>query len=107
MELALTHKKKLKWTFRMAYSSLGLLFFLWFVNEFRNYIGFAKGYAPHNFAFNIGFFIPATFISMIIGITAIGRTIKYWKSWREIKKKWIIIGLSIPGIVFWVYIFSN
>ncbi|WP_335977350.1 hypothetical protein [Gaetbulibacter jejuensis] len=91
----------------MAYYSLGLLFFLLFVNEFRIYIGFAKGYAPHNFTFNILFFIPASFISMIIGIAAIGRTIKHWKSWREIKKKWIIIGLSMPGIVFWVYIFSK
>lgn len=89
----------------MAYSSLGLLLFLLFVNQFRNYIGFAKGYAPHNFAFNIGFFLPATFISMALGIATIVRTIKNWKSWLDLKKKWMIIALSIPGIAFWAYIF--
>lgn len=89
----------------MAYFSLGLLLFLLLVNQFRNYIGFAKGYAPHNFAFNIGFFLPTTFISMVIGVTTIGRTLKNWKNWLDLKKKWVIITLSIPGIVFWVYIF--
>ena len=89
----------------MAYSSLGLLFFLLLINEFRNYIGFVKGSAPHNYAFNIGFFLPTTFISMATGIVAIGRTLKNWKSWPNLKKKWIIIALSIPGISFWVFIF--
>tara|TARA_R110002096_G_C14608788_1_gene723265 strand:+ start:2058 stop:2333 length:276 start_codon:yes stop_codon:yes gene_type:complete len=89
----------------MASCSLGLLIFLLFVNEFRNYIGFAKGYAPHNFAFNIGFFLPSTFLSMALGIATIGRTIKHWNSWSNLKKKWIFIGLSLPGIIFWVYIF--
>ena len=105
MELELTHKRKIKWTFRMSYCSLGLLIFLLLVNEFRNYIGFAKGYAPHNFTFNIGFFLPSIFISMTIGIMAIGRTIKHWTNWTNLKMKWTIIGFSIPGIGFWAYIF--
>lgn len=103
MELSDVHKKKVKWTTRMAFASLGILILTFIVNEFRHLFGFAKGYAPHNFTFNFGFFLPAMLLALIFGLAVIGRTIKNWKNWTEIKKKWTLIGLSFPAIGIWIF----
>lgn len=64
----------------MAFGSFGILLFTLVVNEFRHLIGFAKGYAPHNFAFNFGFFIPSIYAALGLAFAVIVRTIKHWKS---------------------------
>ncbi len=88
----------------MAFSSLGIFFITLLTNEFRHLIGFAKGYAPHNFAFNFGFFIPAMLIAFGLGLFVIGRAIKNWKNWTNKKQKWILIGLSFPAVGFWIFV---
>jgi hypothetical protein len=104
LELTQRHKKKLKWTTRMAYASLGILIFALLVNEFREpLLGIKKGYAPHNFGFNFVFFLPSMLTAIGLGFAVIGRTTKYWKAWTDFNKKLKLIGLSIPAIGIWLF----
>jgi hypothetical protein len=107
LELTQSHKKKIKWTLRMAVLSLGFLMLGLLVNEFRHLFGFRKGFGGHNFAFNFSFFLPITIIALTLAIAVIGRTIKHWKTWNNIKRKWLLIGLAFPAIGFWIYNISR
>jgi hypothetical protein len=90
----------------MALASLGILIFVLLVNEFREpLLGIKKGYAPHNFGYNFMFFLPSMLIAVGLGFAVIGRTIKNWKTWTDLNKKWTLIALSIPAIGFWIFIF--
>lgn len=90
----------------MAFASLGILIFSLLVNEFREpLLGIKKGYAPHNFGFNFMFFLPSMLIAVGLGFAVIVRTIKNWKTWTDLNKKWTLIALSIPAIGFWTFIF--
>lgn len=88
----------------MAFASLGILIFALLVNEFREpLLGIKEGYAPHNFGFNFTFFLPAMLIALGLGLAVIGRTIKHWKTWTDLNKKWTLIGLSVPAIGLWAF----
>lgn len=96
--------KKLKWTFRMALTSFILLTFTLLINYFREpLLGVKEGYAPHNFSFNLLFFLPAILTSLGLGIAVIGRTIKHWKKWNNLSRKLIFIGLSSPIILLFIF----
>ncbi|AXP81601.1 hypothetical protein CJ739_2528 [Mariniflexile rhizosphaerae] len=83
----------------MAFASLVILIFTLVINEFREpLLGIKKGYAPHNFGFNFMFFLPSMLIAIGLGFAVIGRTIKHWKTWTDLNKKLILLGLSIPSI---------
>lgn len=89
----------------MALVSFGILIFALFVNEFREPLfGIKKGYAPHNFEFNLIFFLPSIAIAIALGFAVIGRTTKHWKSWTDLNKKLILIGLSLPSIGVLIYL---
>ncbi|EDM45099.1 hypothetical protein SCB49_03224 [unidentified eubacterium SCB49] len=105
LKLPQRHIKKIKWTTRMAVASLTILIFTLLVNEFREpLLGIKKGYAPHNFSFNIMFFLPSMLAAVGFGFAVIGRTIKHWKTWTDLNKKWTLIILSIPAIGYWTFI---
>ena len=88
----------------MAFSSLGILIIAIVINEFREpLLGIKKGYAPHNFGFNFMFFLPCMLIAIGLGFAVIGRTIKHWRTWTNLNKKWTLIGLTIPAIGFWMF----
>ncbi|GLB48745.1 hypothetical protein [Neptunitalea lumnitzerae] len=96
--------RKIKWTFRMSLTSILLLTITLFINYFREPLfGIKEGYAPHNFSFNFMFFIPAKLISLGLGIAVIGRTIKHWTKWNFLNKKILLISLSSPVILLFVY----
>jgi len=42
-------------------------------------------------------------IAIGLGLAVIGRTIKHWKTWTNLNKKLILIGLSIPAIGTWAF----
>lgn len=109
MELSESQKRKIKWTTIMAFASLGILLFAILVNEFREpLLGVKKGYAPHNSGFNILFFIPSLLTALGLSAAVIARTIKHRKNWTDLRRKATLTGLSIPAIVFWIYlIFRN
>ncbi len=105
MNLSKAHKKKIERTTRMAYASAGILFFALGMNILREPLfGMKEGYAPHNFGFNFIFFLPAVLTALVLGLKVLKRTIKHWKTWGDSKKKWILIGLSLPSIAFWAFI---
>ncbi len=105
LELTQRHIKKIKWTTRMAFTSLGILIFALLVNELREpLLGIKKGYAPHSFGFNFMFFLPSMLIAIGFGFAVIGRTIKHWKTWTDLNRKLMLIGLSIPAIGIWTFI---
>ena len=88
----------------MAFASLGTLILAIVINEFREpLLGIKKGYAPHNFGFNFMFFLPCMLIAIGLGFAVIGRTIKHWRTWTDLNKKWTLIGLSIPAIGIWTF----
>ena len=102
MDLPQRHANKIKWTTRMAFGSLGILIIALSINYFREpLLGIKEGYAPHNFGFNVLFFIPAMLTALGLGLAVIGRTIKHWKTWSDLNEKWTLIGLSVPAIGIW------
>ncbi|MCX7550124.1 hypothetical protein [Xanthomarina sp. F2636L] len=105
MELTQRHIKKIKWTTRMAFASLGILILALVINEFREPLfGIKKGYAPHNFGYNFTFFLPSMLIVIGLGFVVIGLAIKHWKTWTDLNKKLILIELSFPAIGIWIFI---
>jgi hypothetical protein len=88
----------------MAFASLGILVFAIMVNKFREpLLGIKEGYAPHNFSFNFMFFLPSMLTSLGLSLVVVGRTIKHWKTWTDLNKKWTLIGLSFPAIGLWIF----
>ncbi|TPN86047.1 hypothetical protein [Aquimarina algicola] len=88
----------------MAFASCGILLFALGINFLREpLLGIKEGYAPHNFGFNFIFFIPSMLAALILGLAVVGRIIKHWKTWRDLNKKWILIGMSIPAIGLWTF----
>ncbi|WP_103072398.1 hypothetical protein [Aquimarina sediminis] len=89
----------------MAFASSGILLFAIGINFLRELLlGINEGYAPHNFGFNFMFFLPAMITAFILALAVVGRTVKYWKTWTDLKKKWTLIGLSLPALGFWTFI---
>jgi hypothetical protein len=89
----------------MAFGGLGILILAIAVNFLREpLLGIKEGYAPHNFGFNFIFFLPSMLIALGLGLAVIGRTIKHWKIWTDLNKKWTLIGLSIPSIGIWTFL---
>lgn len=88
----------------MALTSILLLTIALFINYFREpLLGIKEGYVPHNFSFNFMFFLPSILISLGLGVAVIGRTIKHWTKWNNLNKKIILIGLSSPVILLFIY----
>ncbi len=70
---------------------------------FKQYFGFNMHWAGDNFVFNIGFFIPATLLSVIISYFTLGLTLIYWKKFPNKKQKiWTVI-LTLPIISLFFY----
>jgi hypothetical protein len=89
----------------MAFGSFGILIMAIVVNLLREPLfGIKEGYAPHNFSFNFIFFLPSMLIALGLGLAVIGRTIKHWKTWTDLRRKWMLIGLSIPAIGLWSFL---
>ena len=108
MNISQARKRKIQWTTRMAFMSCGILLFTLVVNVLReSFYGINRGYAPYDFAFNLMFFLPSLIIALILSLTVVGRTIKHWKTWKNLNKKLIFIGLSSPVIVLWMFMIIN
>ena len=88
----------------MAILSAFLMLTAFLVNNYRHLFGFNRRYASDNFGFNFTFFIPVTFLALIFGLSVIGITITKWKN---LKRKWLLLCLSLPAVGFWFFSFYN
>jgi hypothetical protein len=59
---------------------------------------------PHNFAFNIIFFIPVTLFVFLLVVYVVNITIANWSKWIDLKKKITILCLTV--LILIVYIAS-
>lgn len=76
---------------------------VYIINIYREELfGVIPGYGPHNFGFNILFYIPLNVLSLTLSIYAIFQAIRKWRVWNEITKKTLILFLSSPTIFFWI-----
>ena len=60
--------------------------------------GVVKGYAPHNFGFNVIYFIPLTFLSVLTAIISVTWLFGNWSKRRNRNIKWITLLLILPVI---------
>jgi len=78
----------------------GLLITTLIINEFRfGLFGIMPGYAPHNFGFNMFFFLPSTIVSLVCAIIVLIRRPQI----ENKKTKLYSVLLVIPIFMLWTW----
>lgn len=78
------------------------------LNYFRTELfGVVKGYAPHNFGFNMTIFMPLSLLSFLTGIVSIIWLINKWRKRQNTGLKKLTLILSIPSFGFLILIAIN
>lgn len=85
--------------FYFSFLSLFLIIIANLLLEFKHLFGFAKGYAPHNFAFNGLIYQPILFIAFIFSLITF---YKVFKSWNE-KKNIVLIFIALPAFLYFIF----
>lgn len=90
---------------RLKHGILNLVFFILILitPEYREYFGVIKGYAPYEFAFNIGFFFPCMFILLIIAIVIFWKTVAENKKYQNKTYFTLTIVLTSPILILWAF----
>jgi hypothetical protein len=95
---------KEKWTFGIAAVAFTAFVHVMMINIFREELfGIVPGYAPHNFAFNMTFFLPANFLILVLSVGMLIRTLKNWSAWKNKKTKIAILFLTLPISLLWTW----
>lgn len=88
------HQRRL---FRWAILADSLLIIALVVNYFRlEWLGVVPGYAPHNFSFNVVFFIPIVLTSTLISYFVAGQTLMNWRRLPNIGIKFLTVLMTAP-----------
>jgi len=78
------------------------------LNYFRTELfGVVKGYAPHNFSFNITYFFPLSIISILTSLVSLIWLKNKWKHRQNKTVKWITLSMSLPAICFLILMTIN
>lgn len=77
-----------------------------FGNYRLEWFGVIPGYAPYNFAFNVGVILPLTFISVVISIVVFFRILVSWKKRKNKLDNYFFVFFSLPGIILVLRIFT-
>lgn len=97
--------KKQKWTLGISISSFILLALAYIINEFRfELFGLIPGSAPNNFVFNFTFFIPVILITLFVSTGMLVRTLKYWRFWKQLNFKLLVLLFTLPIILHFILI---
>jgi hypothetical protein len=73
------------------------------LNYYRTeWFGVIKGYAPHNFGFNLIYFIPLLFVHYATAGISLFWLLLRWDSRFNIKIKWVTVLLIIPAILSFI-----
>ena len=73
--------------FKWSVVGFSIFIFVFLVILFKDWLGFDAQVASYNFAFNMGFVIPLTLLSIIILFFTGGLTVIYWKKLLNKKRK--------------------
>jgi hypothetical protein len=93
-----------KWTLKLAAFSFVSLVVVLAINHFREELfGIVPGYAPHNFSFNVSFFIPATLVILITSLISIVGTLYNWNKWRSLKYRMVPLVLTMPIVGLFLF----
>lgn len=92
--------KKGYFNFALSIFLVGLFVFVLLINAFRKELfGIEPGYAPHNFGFNVTFFIPSMILIMILSIIVIARVLIFWSKWTNMPMKIVSLLLTMPIVI--------
>ncbi len=87
-------KKGVK-TMKFSIAIFSIFIAVLLINTFRlELFGIIPGYAPHNFGFNVMFFIPVNLFVFISCFVILTLVIINWTKWGKTKEKYISFGIS-------------
>lgn len=66
--------------------------------------GVIKGYAPHNYGFNMICFLPLILLSLSFAFVSLIWLSNQWKNRQNRKLKWVIMILSMPAVCIFLYV---
>lgn len=69
------------------------------------WFGVIPGYAPYNFAFNVGLILPLTFVSFVLSVFVFSRALLNWKKRSNKLDNSFLIFFSLPSIILVIRIF--
>lgn len=69
------------------------------------WFGVIPGYAPYNFAFNVGLILPLTFVSFVFSVFVFSRALLNWKKRSNKLDNSFLIFFSLPSIILVIRIF--
>ncbi len=93
-------------TLGLAVGSLFLLLGVEVVNQNReSWLGVQPGYAPHNFAFNLSFYLPVLLLSTALALLAFTLYCTGLRALRRLderpgRKEWLTILPALPVLCF-------
>lgn len=88
----------------LAIISILLLTIAIILNVFRHELfGVIHGNASRNFGFNLTYFIPLTFLSLIISFIVNFRVFWNWNKRTDLKKKVLSLILASPILILFVF----
>lgn len=100
------HNRRQSLDIILSLLAIALLAIALILNYFRlELFNVVPGYAPHNFWFNLTFFIPLTVSSLLISIIVNVRILANWKNRPNFIKKIISLILTTPIIIMFFYNF--
>ncbi len=95
-------KKGVK-TMKFSIAIFSIFIAILLINTFRlELFGIVPGYAPHNFGFNVMFFIPVNLFVFISSFVILILVIINWTNWGKTKEKYISLGISSSIITLWL-----
>lgn len=71
------------------------------------WFGIIPGYAPYNFAFNVGLILPLTFVSFVLSVFAFLRAVQNWNKRPNKLDNSFLIFFSLPSIILVVKVFIS
>lgn len=71
------------------------------------WFGIIPGYAPYNFAFNVGVILPLTFISFAISVFVFFRALLNWKKRPNKLDNSFLVFFSLPSIILFIRVFIS
>ncbi|MFZ6052516.1 hypothetical protein [Halocola ammonii] len=96
------------WSTRVALLAPMIFAIVEIMSIFREELfGIVPGYAPHNFSFNFGFYLPAHFFLSTLCLLVIIRTYINWDIWPAKIEKYVALLLSVPFFLNGVYMSSK